>query len=29
MLAVGVRGAAWRGEVTPWGDVLVDDEVRL
>ena len=28
MLAVGVRGAAWRGEVTPWGDVLVDDEVH-
>lgn len=29
MLAVGVRDAAWRSEVTPWGDVLVDDEVRL
>ncbi len=29
MLAVGVRGAQWRGEVTPWGDVLVDGEIRL
>ncbi len=29
MLAVGVRGAQWRGEVTPWGDLLVDAEVRL
>ena len=29
MLAVGVRGAQWRGEVTPWGDVLVDGETRL
>ena len=29
MLAVGVRGAQWRGEVTPWGDLLVDGEVRL
>ena len=29
MLTVGVRGAQWRGEVTPWGDVLVDGEVRL
>jgi hypothetical protein len=29
MVAVGVRGAQWRGEVTPWGDVLVDGEIRL
>ena len=29
MLTVGVRGAQWRGEVTPWGDLLVDGEVRL
>ena len=29
MLAVGVRGAQWQSEVTPWGDVLVDGEIRL
>lgn len=29
MLAVGVRGAQWQGEVTPWGDVLIDGEIRL
>ena len=29
MLTVGVRGAQWQSEVTPWGDVLVDGEVRL
>lgn len=26
---VGVRGALWHAAVTPWGDVLVNDEPRL
>ena len=29
MLAVGVRGAQWQCELTPWGDVLIDGEIRL
>jgi len=26
---VGVRGALWRAAVTPWGDVMVNDQSRL